>query len=777
MSRPDRFDDDDDTNVVPLHKPKVIPQPLLCEKKADIQKFIDDLDASLGYVSSKTPFRNLAMKGFNATAYTLVRHADGHPVAVDVRYESIDPNHGKGKNGRLKKTHRIVFRDRNSGELSFEHKALAEHDLLLPANVPELVQALKEYEAGEGPPVVVLWAEGEKARKALERLMAHPHALAKAKEQGVRVVTSAWFCALYGVQKTNFELAPRQHQPPSMTVAGVNDKPLDLNKFARIMIVRDNDADGMREATELLRRFRDEYRIDSEKLVLIDPPPGAGPAWDDAEPLPRNWTEEARIDAIFDAEPAHGFGLMVKRNGEAYQNLPNCRHLLEADPFMRRNYRFNEFTLYVDVMEPVPGTTPHGVYPRTLSDVDEVDVCAWLQQRGLPTVSMETARNALIQHARANPRHPVREYLKSLVWDGVPRIENSMTTYFGAEGGNIAKEYLKLVGRYWWIMLVSRPLNPGGQADYVLELGGPQGIEKSKALHIIAREERWYTDSLKNIHDERKAGDHMRGKLITEFAERVALRDAPFSRGFITQKTDEYIPPYGREKLWQPRQGVLVATANDEKSLHDPTGDRRYWPVWCTKVETEALRRDVDQLYAEAVHRYEQGERFWPTEEEQNKYFTPRQEACQVEHGWQVLLSAELERAVGAKGVVVRMDSIIQFLSDRHRGAKQPKVMEISAYLRRTGWTNIPVRSQVTGKMTSLGWWREDQKGLWVREGHGRPAKDEPEFKQVTPNFYVWLPREGTWAFGGEDPKPKYVIALRELTEKEADELKAEVPF
>ena len=56
-----------------------------------------------------------------------------------------------------------------------------------------------------------------------------------------------------------------------------------------------------------------------------------------------------------------------------------------------------------------------------------------------------------------------------------------------------------------------------------------------------------------------------------------------------------------------PRQFVAIATTNDEKFLKDPTGNRRFWPIRCVKIDLEALKADREQIWAEAAHLEVQG--------------------------------------------------------------------------------------------------------------------------------------------------------------------------
>jgi len=217
--------------------------------------------------------------------------------------------------------------------------------------------------------------------------------------------------------------------------------------------------------------------------------------------------------------------------------------------------------------------------------------------------------------ARRYPIDPLIEYLGPLEWDGVNRLDGWLGRYLGVEDD--ATGLVAAMGRKWMISAAARAIRPGCKVDTVLVLHGPQGGGKSSAIEVLASDD-WYMSSSIDVRSK-DARVALQGKWLVEWAELDALKraDANAAKAFITERADDYRPPYGRHNVKRPRRCVFVGTTNDPTFLVDSTGDRRFLVVSCGQIALDALEKDRDQLWAEAVERLQAGEIWWLDRDEE----------------------------------------------------------------------------------------------------------------------------------------------------------------
>lgn len=306
-------------------------------------------------------------------------------------------------------------------------------------------------------------------------------------------------------------------------------------------------------------------------------------------PLRHDWREElARTD-----------------KGKIISGPANAETALTLAPEWHGVLRYNSFAKRIEIARPTPWNEPAG----TWSDCASVHAQVWLEKHGI-RISKTISHDVVDMVARdpSNTYHPVHDYLESLRWDRTGRLDGWLTLYLGAE----SNDYTIAVGTRWMISAVARIYEPGVQADHVLILEGPQGIGKSTVFRILGGE--FYGDDIPDLSNK-DALLWLNGMWIVELAELDALGRAEVSRikRFLGEKRDHYRVPYGRVPITAERSCVFGGSVNLEFYLKDDTGARRFWPVKCGPhpLRLDSLKRDRDQMWAEAVARYQGGEKWW----------------------------------------------------------------------------------------------------------------------------------------------------------------------
>jgi predicted P-loop ATPase len=331
-----------------------------------------------------------------------------------------------------------------------------------------------------------------------------------------------------------------------------------------------------------------------------------------------------------------------------------------------------------------------------LSDSDLTRASAWLQREYRIDLSFDKVVAAIRVVAERSRFDPVRDYLRSLVWDGQPRFDGWLPHYTGAEDN----AYVRAVGARWLLSVVARAHLPGCKVDCVLILEGEQGSRKSTVARTMALRDEWFYDSDIAI-GEKEGPLALRGKMIAEFPELADLSRYESNRmkGFISRQSDCYRSPYARRAFDHPRRWVGIGTTNSTTYLRDESGNRRWWPVRTGTILADELRRDVEQLYAEAVVRFDAGAVWHVDSPEFAEACTYEQEDRVVQDPWDTTIHDYLVnkiRQVKSDGGSFRMPAVStgeilgQALAIEPRYWSKGDATRLGPFLKRFGWVHGP---------------------------------------------------------------------------------------
>lgn len=328
--------------------------------------------------------------------------------------------------------------------------------------------------------------------------------------------------------------------------------------------------------------------------------------------------------------------------GRPAKTTDNIIIILEHDPLLRGKIAYDEFAVRGMAM----GALPWDPRPerRQWTDVDDAGLRHYLE-RTYGITGKEKVLDAVALVGHRHSYNEVQEYLRSLKWDGVQRLDTLLIDYLGAED-NI---YTRTVSRKAIVAAVARAMQPGCKYDNMPILVGPQGIGKSTFLRILGR--KWYSDSLTTF-EGKEASELIQGIWINEVGELAGMSRSETSavKQFLSRTEDIYREPYGRRTSNYPRRCVFWGTTNDSEFLRDRTGNRRFWPVEVglqppKKSVFEDLEQEVDQIYAEAFMYWQMGEPLYLTGEAA-EIAKQKQEEHQESNAKEGLIREFIERPV-----------------------------------------------------------------------------------------------------------------------------------
>lgn len=228
--------------------------------------------------------------------------------------------------------------------------------------------------------------------------------------------------------------------------------------------------------------------------------------------------------------------------------------------------------------------------------------------------------------ASRNAFHPVKDYLKSLAWDGAPHIQTLADHFVDREG------IFALWLRKWLIGAIARVFRAGTQ-NAMLVLDGPQNIGKSTFTRWLCPLADMYVESPispDNKDDSIKLISHWVWE-VTELGSTVRKSDIEALKGFLTTERVTVRKPYGHYPIHKPALASFIGTINNSGGfLNDPTGSRRFNVCTLTGIDWNYQKMDIHQVWAEVCVAYLAGES-WTLNADEQKIRDQINDGYQVE--------------------------------------------------------------------------------------------------------------------------------------------------
>lgn len=240
-------------------------------------------------------------------------------------------------------------------------------------------------------------------------------------------------------------------------------------------------------------------------------------------------------------------------------------------------------------------------------DTTPADIRCWFR-RTFEWCPKEDIKDTIQYILNRNKYNPIKNYIESIEWDGINRLDNFMQTYYKADDTELIRTYFKK----WMVALVKRVYEPGCKFDNMLLIQGEQGKCKSTLFSWLGNinGKSYYNVAPGNVKDTQQLVYATKDKLIINFDDFDDICDKGnigAIKEFITIQVDKTALKFEHAKEF-PRHYVLCGTTNSHTFLSDDNtkDERRFWiiPIHSENSEFNIPDEIREQLYAEAYHIY-----------------------------------------------------------------------------------------------------------------------------------------------------------------------------
>lgn len=324
--------------------------------------------------------------------------------------------------------------------------------------------------------------------------------------------------------------------------------------------------------------------------------------------------------------------------------------------------------------------------PHLETSIDNADNVKRSHIQGLcalnnfPVSAVDSLCAALADLHRYNP---VQEWIASLPWDGVDRLEAFYVTVIASE--DFPVDFKKTLMKRWMISAVAAAFMPSGfRCRGVLTFSGKQGIGKTSWLNSLVPDDPLRNEVVLTGHCLDASNKDSKMTAVSNWfvelgeLEGTIKKELPVLKSFITNDMDTFRRPYAAVDSTFPRRTVFFASVNDTNFLNDTTGNSRWWSIPVQSVNHQH-GLDMQQIFAQFKEQcYDKGEQWWLTAEEEAQ-LTSQNKDCEVISPIQELAIAYLNNAEGEDTNFLTATRFLQVLGIDHPTKGQ--IREVRAVL------------------------------------------------------------------------------------------------
>jgi len=269
----------------------------------------------------------------------------------------------------------------------------------------------------------------------------------------------------------------------------------------------------------------------------------------------------------------------------------------------------------------------------------------------------------------AEPYNPVVEWMDSVSWDGISRLQDFYDTITSSSPTRL-KEMLM---RKWLISCVAAAREPlGVELEGILVLQGAQGLGKTLWFKRLCDYSKgWLLEGATLNPSDKDSVKRAVSHWIVELGEIESTfkkADLDQLKSFITAKTDELRLPYDRAFTSYQRRTAFYASVNAREFLTDTSGNRRFWVISVAKINMNHTV-NMQQLWAEVSDTlYIKGQKNWFLTPDERKLLDDSNEVYRTQSSVEDLI---LEHVVfdGHYKKPVQMTKLLRDL-----GIKSPRI-------------------------------------------------------------------------------------------------------